>query len=134
MREMGKYRGKRKDNGEWVYGSLAIGYTESSQFRERGPYIEWFVGEEVYHRSEEVIPETVGESTGLHDNNGKEGYESDKVSFGATRPIYVIKWSICNAGFYLESMDAQKESLHISNVIVGTIIGTIHENPELLSP
>ncbi len=69
-------------------------------------------------------------STGLTDKNGKEGYKSDKISFGSTRPIYLVKWSVCNAGFYLESMDEQKEHLVISNLVVGEIIGSLHKEPQ----
>jgi hypothetical protein len=68
--------------------------------------------------------------TGLKDKNGKKGYRDDKISFGSTRPTYLIKWSICNAGFYLESLNGRKEELGISNFTVGEIIGNIHQPEE----
>ncbi len=128
MREI-KFRGKRVDNGEWVYGyylKLACRSEGKSYFIH---IIDSGVDDDDRYK---VIPETVGQYTGLKDKNGKEGYGSDIVNFGSHRPLYAIKWSVCNANFYLESLDNRRENLHISNLVVDEIIGNIPENPELL--
>ena len=94
MREIGKYRGQRKDNGEWVYGNYCnlAGLSYISEYPVGTGVLEqkkciggWVI----------VIPETVGESIRRKDKNGIMIYEGDKwrlsgktfiVKYGESRP------------------------------------------------
>lgn len=133
MNERFLSRGKRKDNGEWVDGNLV--YTRTTTL---GVVTEIYTLEMSY----QVIPETVGQCTGLKDKNGKLIFEGDIVE-------YMDAYSDCN-GEYTEFMNegevayedgsyfiTNRSSVEMSDIVYkgkldGNIIGNIHDNPELL--
>lgn len=67
MREI-LFRGKRIDNGEWVYGYYKVGINGRTTIFD--------LSSESLHI---VIPETVGQYTGINDKYGYKVFEHDKL-------------------------------------------------------
>ena len=121
-----KYRGKRKDNGEWVYGDkvsvrkrcyIICGIPATSD-----DVVLTFIGQGCIF---EVIPETVGQSTGL-----KDWWEGDIGEIECISLVGKIiqgedgKWLI-----YKDEDNYVGLHHNIDKVIK---IGNVHENPELI--
>lgn len=122
MREI-LFRGKRKDNGEWLKGDL-LQNVDCLKIREQEKCINHIA------RSFEVIPETAGQYTGLTDKNGNLVFEGDVIKWNMN---YVVVWQNCK--FVLKKDINAKPYDYVLSCFDGTefeIIGNIHDNPELL--
>lgn len=123
MREF-LFRGKRTDNGEWVKCS--------ETYIRDGDGI-WLSDENLNVVT--VIPETVGQYTGLTDKNGVKIFEGDIVRYDVNYHDMVISYGVENWGGWLyEDMDDNMQAYSIYEFCLKDIavVGNIHDNPELL--
>lgn len=124
MREI-KFRGKRTDTGEWVYGDLHT--------RCQKPHIHPDVPNcPISGLKFNIDPDTVGQYTGLKDRNGKDVWEGDLLRT-PEGDIMVSEWR--DAQIITRCVrpynPRYKNSLTFAYP-VSVVIGNIHDNPELL--
>ena len=125
MREI-KFRGKRIDNGKWIYGSLII---EEDPIADA---LNYFIKPFNFLTGKLVVPESVGQYTGFKDKNTKEIYGGDIVRCN-DEYCAVVVWK--QDGFLLDFLINKKNipSLwyNAENSEKIEVIGNIYENPEL---
>ncbi|MEZ3452759.1 MAG: YopX family protein [Oscillospiraceae bacterium] len=128
------FRGKRLDNGQWTYGGIC--QTEQWTCIIVAKDFEGSLYESPYCDVEDfdVVPETVGQYTGLIDRNGKRIFEGDIIK-GKEKATYAVGYSDATAGFYAKATSPQKmlPCMTIGTMKYYAVIGNIHDNPELLS-
>ena len=148
MREI-LFRGKRTGNEKWICGHLL-----EQNIPDCHSYIVMSIIAELDNRHieimdfdiNEVIPETVGQYTGLTDKNGVKIFEGDIVkgiAYSVER-IGVIVWIDEIASFgvrYFKSVNSTTwenssilrcASMGKTDEFAAEIIGNIHDNPEIL--
>ncbi len=146
MKRQIKFRGKRLDNGERIFGDL---------IENQGRYF-------IYHATSEttlednddnkitviaveIAPETVGQFTGLCDKNDKEIYEGDIVhyqdsmGYSFVSPIEFREGKFCMKTKYSNCITFSNKGRYNDGKcsfeynIEHEVLGNIHDNPDLLN-
>ena len=152
MREI-LFRGKRTDNSEWIEGYYAVQSNHAcfahelkhQHFIFKDIFLDFNLGE---LQKFDVIPETVGQYTGLTDKNGKKIFEGDMIKpFDDEIDKMVVEFRIgqfllClygERGYMAEygweesgnygCFEAEPLSSYGDDI---EVIGNIHDDPELL--
>lgn len=145
MERVVKFRGKTQD-GKWVYGDLIhSGSDEIAILEFDAPCLEAVT---------DVVPESVGQFTGLHDKNGKEIYEGDiarnkEIGGYGFEYVGVVRYYEEDARFGIDVTATYKFSKRVLFSVGEScindghctikytneyeVIGNIHDNPNFLS-
>lgn len=113
MREI-KFRGKRVDNGEWVYGDLIQSFCDDKAYIDPNNCFD--IKHILVNPPIEVDKETVGQFIGVLDKNGKKMYEDD---------VMQIINGKCKVDMHYSTL------YHIEHHKI-EVIGNIHDNKDLL--
>ena len=131
MREI-LFRGKQTDNGEWIEGAYSPFHLNFGEREEKPHIIIISDDEDIDGLWCEVIPETVGQYTGLTDKNGKRIFEGDIVSLVKHDGlIYKVVYVPCR----YELVNSKGVNCFVLDIYKSEnieVIGNIHDNPELL--
>jgi len=127
-----KFRGFCQQKNKWLYGmpitnekNIAVGIKDRNELG-------------IFN----VIPETIGQFTGLHDKNGTEVYEGDIIDFTYNPQCLKEQFTgIVGLNRYNHSCiivpnipsKYSSNEFHIENAMNGEIIGNIFDNPELIN-
>lgn len=126
MREI-LFRGKGTINNEWIYGDLLY-YADTAQIWQDSEFGKYTAS---------VIPETLGQFTGLTDKNGVKIFEGDIVEYTTKLSrnteeivnVYEIKYSKEQARFIASLPNGVFDPVAMR---YGKVIGNIYDNPELI--
>lgn len=125
MREI-LFRGKRIPDGKWVEGY----YAKHEKLNKFGilpaeyPRVSFIIG---------VYEESIGQYTGLNDENEKKIFEGDIIANEDSSVKWIVKY-FCNRFFGISEKDFYISEDLYDLVVEGVyIIGNIHDNPELFT-
>ena len=118
MREI-LFRGKQRNNGEWFYGDL-IHLNHCVSIRSKDC-------------ARSVVPETVGQYTGLTDKNGMRIFEGDLIRSTETGETAIVHWFSEHSAFMIWCKTSNQVGfLYECEKSIIEVIGNIHDNPELI--
>ena len=144
MREI-LFRGKQIDYGKWVEGGFHVWETrqpcvvgddklkadEIKYMITVNSFADWNMPRSMQAR--EVIPETVGQYTGLKDKNSKRIFEGDIIVY-SDEYRYRVFWNNDETAFWVDGIN-NIDLDRLGNLFESSceVIGNIHDNPELLT-
>ena len=119
------FRGKREDNGEWI--------NESETYIKDGDGT-WLCDES--NDVVKVLPETVGQYTGLTDKNGVKIFEGDILggylddNYPENQTVMEVVW--CNCWWGTKGIGCDPDLLEWEDGEILEIVGNVFDNPEMM--
>ncbi len=132
------FRGKRIDNGKWLWGYYVCQMRYPNAREDVQHVLIAFSSVTDYltpraMRCTEIQADTLGQFTGLYDADGNRIFEGDIIK-GKRGPVYVVEYCESIAGYLAR---AAEETTWTPSMNTGTmksykVIGNRWDNPELL--
>ena len=134
------FRGKQTANGKWAYGNLLC-----NPCIEEVAWIAFPIGDQSDTTAvKKVYSATVGQYTGLKDDNGKKIFEGDILKADVFKNLkrYKAVWTVeykerfsQGNGYYFYGKNRRFNVRATQSTIINThdtVIGNLHDNPELI--
>ena len=133
------FRGKRLHDNKWIYGNFVSDCEGNSHiieprfFYEDGHHLQY---EDNTDTPVFIIPETVGQYTGLTDKNGVRIFEGDILvgfldeEYPEHETVVVVEWH--ENMWVTRQGKCHPDLLEQSDLDCFEVVGNIHDNPELL--
>ena len=143
MQDRFLFRGKCVDTGRWMEGGYFVHYA-----RQLSPMGDYYKDGDIIHlicqsgfadwnmprpiQGIDVVPDTVGQCTGLRDKNGTLIFEGDICK--SIDGLFLIAWDDKKCAYLMRFHDYPNESLYMEEMWKDSeVIGNIYDNPELLN-
>ncbi len=136
------FRGKRTDNGEWVQSGNVLTFNDEGEGKlnfipkkdtrcvcvhdDDDNVISFKEG--MFYK---VIPETVGQYTGLTDKNGKKIFEGDILK-GSWETILTIFFDEISSSYRVKTSTGHEREPSYYGVDKWEVVGNVYDTPELL--
>lgn len=132
------FRGKRVDNGEWIYGWVTSQFKKSTN----GELLTKIQSKTFGEGEHLVITETVGQFTGLTDRKDQPIFEGDILNMHGGCDIMdiseydvrvIVRYGFTGYGSEIGFSGFYKSGMHCPLMLPGalTVIGNIYDNYEL---
>lgn len=133
-----KFRGKDRESC-WHYGDLVqeIRHNDNKLFDGTFTHIRNFEYKngDYIGKIFPVIPDTIGQYTGLHDKNGKKIYEGDVVKYRDSTGQHIEKVIFDKGCFYagMHGGSSTRVAPKLINTRITEVIGNVWEDSDLLN-
>ena len=120
------FRGKRTENGEWIYGLPHYNLDDKIEFI--------IVPGKIYPNCFKVEVETIGQFIGVLDKNKRQIFDGDivRTKYGRICKVVWFASQLCWDLYPLESKSKAPDTYDLFRSENLEVIGNVYDNPEII--